>query len=75
MDVKFYLSKTYTQSADHGNFVIHLEGSSNLTGWKEIEAVASEAFNEADNTYTVTLWDIQTLSEGVRFIRMIASDD
>ena len=71
-----YLGLTFSRPADLGAFIIRLESSADLTNWETIEAVVSETFNASNETYTVTIRDIQEWNmKSGRFVRLIVSDE
>jgi len=74
-DGEKYLGLTFSRPADLGEFSIHLEATDNLNTWTRIDSVISETFNEINNTYTVTIRDIQPLGTGGRFIRLVVTDE
>jgi len=75
VDGEQYLGITFSRPAELGQYSIHLEATNNLTTWGKIEAVVSETFNPSNNTYTVTIRDIQPLGTGGRFIRLVVTDE
>lgn len=71
-----YLGLTFSRPADLGAFTINLESSINLINWETIEAEVPERFNVVNDTYTVTIRDIQEMdTDPARFIRLIISDE
>ena len=73
---KKYHALTFSRPADLGDFTIGLEASTDLDNWDKIDSIVSETFNEVNNTYTVTIRDIQVLdTDGGRFIRLVVSDE
>ena len=74
---KQYLGFTNTHPAELGKYSIHLETCTDLETWERIDSVViSETFHPSNNTYTVSIRDIQALgTDGGRFIRLVVTDE
>lgn len=70
-----YLENTFSRPAELGAYSIYLKASNDVTTWEKIQFVISETFTPSNNTYTVTIRDIQALSAGGRFIRLRVTDE